>query len=59
MITIMRIAESLVKIHPDWTVSRLDIQAYGADGVEGYIGYLDIEGVGPIRIGDDGTIRMM
>lgn len=59
MITIIRVAESLIKMHPDWTVRRLDIQGYGADIVEGYTGYLDIEGVGSIRIRDDGSFREM
>lgn len=59
MITIIRVAESLIKMHPDWTVRRLDIQGYGADSVEGYIGYLDIEHIGTIRIRDNGAFMEM
>lgn len=44
MITIIRVAESLINMYPDWTVRRFDIQGYGDDSVEEYIGYLDIEG---------------
>ena len=61
MSTIMRIAESLVNMN-NWTVSRLDIQGrYGDDseGIESYVGYLDIKGIGGVMINDDGTFCMM
>lgn len=57
MSTVIRVMESLVKFN-GWNVERFDIQAFNyGHGIEGYAGYLKVEGHDTIVIRGDGSFE--
>lgn len=57
MHTVIKVMESLVEMN-GWKVERFDIQHYKySGGIEGYVGYLDVEGKKTILIRGDGSFE--
>ena len=57
MATVIKVMESLVKFN-NWKVERFDIQAFNyGHGIEGYAGYLKVEGHDMIIVRGDGSFE--